>query len=84
MDAAAVCQDEYDPRGSVGIFSECCCLLNKFVWDVSLELTTSGNMISAERLAVAPEKWKPEFKKRRYRLLPLASCSLVFGVLCSS
>ena len=33
MDAAAVCQDEYDPRGSVGIFSEGCCLLNKFVWD---------------------------------------------------
>jgi len=28
------------------------------------------------RLAVAPAKWKLEFKERRYRRLPRASCSL--------
>jgi hypothetical protein len=30
---------------------------------------------STYRLAVAPAKWKLEFKEERYRRLPLASCS---------
>jgi hypothetical protein len=37
---------------------------------------TSGDLsFLAERLAVAPAKWKLEFNKERYRRLPLASCS---------
>ena len=35
---------------------------------------------SSERLAVAPAKWKLEFKQERYRRLPLASCS-AYGFL---
>jgi hypothetical protein len=31
-------------------------------------------LISAQRLAVAPAKWKLEFKEGRYRRLPRASC----------
>ena len=28
----------------------------------------------AERIVVAPARWKPEFKNGRYRRLPLTAC----------